>query len=330
MPVMTGQNLVCRFSQETTWGSSTGLTSASTSWPPFETAEFEPIKEVRQLENINANAGVSDVAFSREFAQGRIRSIMDYDNFVIPLQNLFGSVTQSTSNSGFTHDFEPKNALPTGVNMGFDHTEASAPEYEIMGGKITRGTFSISAEDGVRCEFQIFGKTAADLSAGRFTSGQSTAELITSDDVTAINIWGDTTRCVRDMSWTIEQLLDTDQFCIGSGGVLTTEPGRSGPRRITIEATVALEDDTYLFEIFDSKLKGQLRLITIGDSASGSLTLLNSFDLHAQNCVMTSYSHSADGPGRMFARITCTALLQSGGGIELALSLQGGLGPTVV
>jgi len=321
MPIVTGQNAQLTTNVEQTWGELTGLSVVQFDNPPFQSFEWEPVKDPRVIENINSSPSLRSLTFGRQIIESRLRASLDYDNFMVPLYLLFGASSRVTATSGFKYDLSLASLLPTGMMVEIDHTEAGGWAWVSLGNQVNRAQFSMDADGGLQGEFGMVGAEDRHFVAPQQTNAQKVSELAVSSDVSTATIFGVTPTCLRDWSITIEQPLDTDQACVGGTGFLTSKPGRQGARNITFDATLAL-DLTANWRAFKDETTGALDLIVTGDSTIGSLTLLNRMHFQAPKMKLRSWREVVDDAGRIFQRMSFQVLQSAASNDELTLSVH--------
>jgi len=328
MPIVTGQNAQLTTNVEAAWGELTNLSAVQFSNPPFQSFEWEPVKDPRVIENINSTPSLRSLTFGRQIIESRLRASLDYDNFLIPFYMLFGTGAKATSDTAFKYDWTLASLLPTGMMMEIDHTEAGGWAWVSLGNQINRAQFSMDADGGLQGEFGMVGAEDRHFVAPQQTNAQAVSELAVSSDVSTATIFGVTPTCLRDWSITIEQPLDTDQACVGGTGFLSSKPGRQGARNITFDATLAL-DLTANWRAFKDQTTGALNLIVTGDSAIGSLTLLNLMRFQAPKMKLRSWREVVDDAGRIFQRMSFQVLQSAASNDEFTASIHCGTNVTI-
>jgi len=328
MPIVTGQNAQLTTNVEAAWGSTANISALSFSNPPFQSFEWEPVKDPRVIENINSSPSQRSLTFGRQIIESRLRASLDYDNFLVPFYMLFGAAGLTAASSAIKYDFSLASLLPTGVLLEIDHTEAGGWAWFSLGNQVNRAQFSMDADGGLQGEFGFVGAEDRHAVAPQQTNAQAVSELAESSDVSTATIFGVTPTCLRDWSITVEQPLDTDQACVGGTGFLTSKPGRQGARNITFDATLAL-DLTANWRAFKDETTGALNLIVTGDSAIGSLTLLNMIRFQAPKMKLRSWREVADDAGRIFQRMSFQVLQSAASNDELSASIHCGTSATI-
>jgi len=323
MPIVTGQNAQLTTNVEATWGSTANLSAISFSNPPFQSFEWEPVKDPRVIENINSSPSLRSLTFGRQVIESRLRASIDYDNFIVPFYMLFGTGVRTVSGSAFLYNFSLASLLPTGLMVEIDHTEAGGWTWNSLGNQVNRAQFSMDADGGLQGEFGMAGATATTQVAPEQTNAQAVSELAVSSDVSTATIFGASVTCLRDWNITIEQPLDTDQACVGGTGLLTSKPGRAGARNITFDATLAL-DDTLHWSRFEAGTTGALNLVITGDSALGGLATVNMIRFQAPKMKLRSWREVVDDAGRIFQRMSFQVLQSAASNDELTASIHCG------
>ena len=327
MPIVTGQNARIALSLEPTWGEDTGVNAGGSSWPPFQSFEWEPVKDPRVIENINSSPSLRSLTFGRQVIESRLRASLDYDNCLVPLYHLFGSVGKTTQGNATLYEYSLASLTPTGLSVEIDHTEVGGWAWHALGNLVNRAQFSMDADGGLQGEFGFLGAEDRQRVNPGHGNSQVVSELAVSSDVTTATIFGAAVTCLRDWSITFEQPLDTDQACVGGTGFIGSKPGRGGARNITFDATLAL-DDTLHWSRFKAESTGALDLVITGDSAVGADVTLNMIRFQAPKMKLRSWREVVDDAGRIFQRMSFQVLQSAAANDEMTLTVHCGTAVT--
>lgn len=313
MPVATGQDARIYLGTEGTWGTVDYTTDESSNLP-FESVSWGIRKDRNVVENINASPSIRSVAFGNTFVEATVRSVLDYDNFLAPLYCLFGLPSNGSliGASTFQWNFALTTTAPP-FSIVIEHL-IQGDSLSLSGCKITRASFNVSTNEGMRFEFTAQGKVSADEPTPT-QPAQVVSEVLVASDVTSFQASGETQAdaCLRDFTVNWEQPFDTDQACIGGSGELTSEPGRSGPRNITIDATIAYENTAHWLWFTD----GTTGATSIGFTGPGAQV----FNLSFPKTQIVDWTEPIDGGGRIYQRVSYQALQSSAANDEATLNL---------
>lgn len=303
-----GRGAAIGLGEEVTWGTAVSVTN----W--FQLLPGASLR--RDIEKIERNA--MEVSGTVNVPRGHFRSTdnvsggfsinMNYQNCGMLLKHAIGGVATSGAGPDYTHDFTLAAEPPTGLSM--DLVRGTGPSEKFEGCKVNRVTWSREAGGLLVMSIDdVIGETSAARGAPSTPSYGATAfdmgEFARPSDATTFT-WNSVSYTVRGWSITLDNNLTRRPQ---DGSLVTLEPCRNGPVRVSCQVTLEVQDDIYAEFISDTESDA---LIKVEKAANKSIQ----FDL--KNAYIDDVSDPIAAPGKILQTVT---LMPQGDGTDHGLAV---------
>lgn len=308
--------------QETSWGTAATRTFTF----PVKSSSVVTQKETGYSEQTYGLDKVNAFTTKQKGA-GDVAIDMRYDGFDWIFYNAMGNVASAavTGGQSYRKQIVDQSLLPSGLT--YEQHLHQRNDY-FAGCRINEVSINYQQGSLLEVSYSLAGKAGVDNTGSAATYTAPSGLVITPDEGT-VTISGVSSACVKSMTITKSNGLDTDRQCVTSKDINTPVRSERGEVRVEIE----LEHDSNTDSLVDSFYNEQELDITLEFTSStqiGASSDYYSLKVELPKCRIESGFPALEGPGILPLSLSCVALRAESTDFDLDSSQAGAMKVTLV